>query len=57
MSVQERDYRAPRFARDDWQPSYAAFYRFLFLVLAGGTLVTVLLSWLVPALVSALGRS
>jgi hypothetical protein len=51
MSIQERDFQAPRFVRDDWQPSNTAFFRFIFSILAAGTVVTGLLSWLVPALV------
>lgn len=51
MSVQERDYQAPKFLRDDWEGSSSSFYVFLFFILGIGTVVTAMLGWLMPALI------
>nr|WP_180882932.1 hypothetical protein [Mesorhizobium loti] len=51
MSVQERDYQAPKFLRDDWEASSSSFHVFLFFILGIGTVVTAMLGWLLPALI------
>lgn len=51
MTVQERDFQAPRFARDDWRQSNSAFYRCALTVLAAGIVLTAALRWLIPAII------